>query len=321
MALPLLIFIMADRNFSPQMLVSAFRWMIIFAFALRSVFVLPQFPASNITPIIQITHGPNLTAGVHRQGDGCFHVFLDVGANIGVHGRFLFEPEKYPKAGIARSIFDSEFGSDRDKRDICSFEFEPNPAHQQKLKRNSRAYQDMGWRYEYIQAAAGDFEGYMDFHHNADEENEEWGFSVKKLVESDTVVEKVPVLRLSSWIKQHITERLVPSSPFGQNSNFTPTIVMKMDIEGSEYVVLPDLIFSGALCTIDFLFGEFHPWFAPMNFSGQKIKLETRRDAAHLGQLLSEIIGTSRNCKTRFKYLDDESYLHDGIPLPFPSGS
>ena len=291
--------------------------MIVLAFAVRSMIVLPHVSsAANITPVIQSTSGPT-----PRLGDGCFHVFLDVGANIGVHGRFLFEPEKYPKARIARSIFDSEFGPDRDNRVICSFEFEPNPAHQEQLGKRVRAYRAMGWRYEYIQAAAGDFDGYMDFHHNADEEKEEWGFSVKKLVEGNTEVEKVPVLRLSSWIKQHITERLIPPFPFGHKSNHTPTVVMKMDIEGSEYVVLPDLIFSGALCTIDFLFGEFHPWFAPMNFSGQKIELETRRDAANLGQLLIKIIGTSRKCKTRFKYLDDESYLHDGIPLPSLNGT
>ena len=99
---------------------------------------------------------------------------------------FYFEPEKYPKAGIARSIFDREFGSDRDNRIICSFEFEPNPVHRPKLEAKSDAYRALGWRYEYIQAAAGDFDGYMNFHHNADEEKEEWGFSVKKLVEGNT---------------------------------------------------------------------------------------------------------------------------------------
>lgn len=62
-----------------------------------------------------------------RLGDGCFHVFLDVGANIGVHGRFLFEPKKYPEAVVARAIFDEEFGAERDNRDVCAFEFEPNP--------------------------------------------------------------------------------------------------------------------------------------------------------------------------------------------------
>ena len=60
-----------------------------------------------------------------KLGDGCYHIFLDVGANIGVHGRFLYEPELYPKAVTARSIFDAEFGKDRDNRDFCVFAFEP----------------------------------------------------------------------------------------------------------------------------------------------------------------------------------------------------
>ena len=284
------------------------------------VFLILLFHARYITPYLNFRNETKLSeftsASVHRQGDGCFHVFLDVGANIGVHGRFLFEPKKYPKARIAKSIFDGEFGADRDNRNICSFEFEPNPVHRQKLEAKSSAYQEMGWRYEYIQAAAGDFDGYMDFHHNNDSINEEWGFSVKNLVEGEAEIEKVPVLRLSSWIKHHVTERKIPPFPFGVNSNQTPKVVMKMDIEGSEYVVLPDLILSGALCGVDFLFGEFHPWFVPLNFTGHRIKLERRQDASHLQNVLIDVVPSSRNCKTRFKYLDDESYLHDGIPLP-----
>ena len=174
----------------------------------------------------------------------------------------------------------------------------------------------MGWRFEYIQAAAGDFEGNMDFYHNADERFEEWGFSVKKFHNKSTV-EKVPVVRLSSWIKHHVIERNIPL-PLGTAKNQTPTIVMKMDIEGSEYVVLPDLIYSGVLCDLDFVFGEFHPNFALMDFPGHRIELKTKEEAMHYKDVLTDFIPTSRNCKARFKYLDDESYLHDGIPLPSP---
>lgn len=68
----------------------------------------------------------------------CLHVFLDAGANIGIHSRFLFEPEQYPKAKNAHQAFDMAFGSPRDdhdnhqkrdNRDICAFGFEPNPRH------------------------------------------------------------------------------------------------------------------------------------------------------------------------------------------------
>lgn len=92
-----------------------------------------------------------------------------------------------------------------------------------------------------------------------------------------------------------------------------------MDIEGSEYVVLPDLMFTGVLCHLDFVFGEFHPRFAPMNFTGHRVELKTREQATNLQNVLTDVIPTSRNCKARFKYLDDESYLHDGIALPHPT--
>ena len=38
--------------------------------------------------------------------DGCYHVYLDVGSNIGVQIRKLFEPEKYADAHIHK-IFNS----------------------------------------------------------------------------------------------------------------------------------------------------------------------------------------------------------------------
>lgn len=60
-----------------------------------------------------------------RLGDGCYHVFIDVGSNIGVHGRFLYEPDKFPKSTSSVATFAEEFGTQRDNRDYCVFAFEP----------------------------------------------------------------------------------------------------------------------------------------------------------------------------------------------------
>lgn len=59
--------------------------------------------------------------------DGCYHIFLDVGSNIGMHVRFLFEPHKYEQATIARSFFKKHFGPEfqRDNRDFCILSWEP----------------------------------------------------------------------------------------------------------------------------------------------------------------------------------------------------
>jgi len=88
---------------------------------------------------------------------------------------------------------------------------------------------------------------------------------------------------------------------------------MKMDIEGSEYQVLPDLLATGVLChTINGLFGEWHTDARP-TLSALRIY---RNWDTLLAQMMVSTI--SRNdCKfDEFIDFDDESYLMDGIPLP-----
>jgi len=99
-----------------------------------------------------------------KLGDGCYHVFLDVGANIGVHGRFLFEPKKYPDATVASAIFNEQFGEQRDNRDYCVFAVEPNPSHKPRLEQIAAAYQKMGWRYHVVSAGADAVDGNLTFY-------------------------------------------------------------------------------------------------------------------------------------------------------------
>ena len=42
--------------------------------------------------------------------DGCYHVYIDVGTNVGIQIRKLFEPEKYPDANV-HQVFDIKFGN------------------------------------------------------------------------------------------------------------------------------------------------------------------------------------------------------------------
>ena len=93
--------------------------------------IIAAFGCLNVGWLLRTQNG-----GVRRRGggggrsrsalaDGCYHIFVDGGANIGVHGRFLLEPGKYPDANEAGDVFDGEFGppADRDNRDFCVFEF------------------------------------------------------------------------------------------------------------------------------------------------------------------------------------------------------
>ena len=99
-------------------------------------------------------------------------------------------------------------------------------------------------------------------------------------------------------------------------------IVLKPDIEGSEYVVLPDLLFSGALCELDFVFGEFHSPNARLEAPGMNVNLNTQQNLITFEKAMELVIrGFSRTCKVRFQQIDDKAYLHDDIPLPTPENA
>ena len=51
-------------------------------------------------------------------GDGCYHVFIDVGSNIGMHALFLFEPYKFPRSKTSVAALQQQFGLLRDNRDF-----------------------------------------------------------------------------------------------------------------------------------------------------------------------------------------------------------
>merc|ERR1739845_198355 len=67
---------------------------------------------------------------------------------------------------------------------------------------------------------------------------------------------KAAVIRLSSWIQLHILARSIPNGL--ELETKAPRIMMKMDVEGSEYRLLTDLIVTGTLCHIDVVTVESH---------------------------------------------------------------
>lgn len=68
----------------------------------------------------------------------CKHLYLDMGTNIGMQFRKLYEPHLFPRA---RSLpyFSSTFG-DGDRRDVCALGFEPNSLHKSRLLELQAAY-------------------------------------------------------------------------------------------------------------------------------------------------------------------------------------
>lgn len=183
-------------------------------------------PTTNITAVVTV--GSKSDERTSKLADGCYHVFLDVGSNIGMHARFLYETTSFPRALIARTVFMNQFGPEqlRDNRDICIFSFEPNPSHNERHAEMRKVYAAMGWRYYPINAGVGDADGSLTFYHVGDD----LGFTtLKSSCRKECISEQVHVYRLSDWIDREVHGREVPATKFS-NDLFQkgPRVVMKM---------------------------------------------------------------------------------------------
>ena len=70
---------------------------------------------------------------------------------------------------------------------------------------------------------------------------------------------QVQVIRLSEFILNKVASRKLPNLP--QDHVFygaKPKVIMKIDVEGSEVELVPDLILSGAMSYVDLSFIEWH---------------------------------------------------------------
>lgn len=287
-----------------------------------------------------------------KMGDGCRHVFLDVGSNIGVHGRMLLEPHLYasssPKKNgqhtknkkkfSSRQFIIDQFGPEesRTNTQYCIFAFEPNPAHIHRHQQLESAYSAMGWRYHFLHAGVGDERGELTFYHigKGDKELERGFTTVKERCRRECRPENVQVYRLSDWIDSEIHDRIIPDEHVDSTSTNDndeqqqePRVVMKMDIEMGEWLVFPDLLSSGVLCRdVDALLGEFHlkQHMAdyPIHFPQRaNWTLNSYEEAEVLKNELFGIIERNPHCKTELIVGDDESFGNDGMPLPKPPES
>ena len=267
------------------------------------------------------TSDPNPLELIRRLQSGCRNVFIDLGANIGIHSRFLFEPQRYPSERHPKTgkelhpyaaIFDSEFGRDRDLNATCAVAFEPNPQHAARHEQLQAAYASVGWRHIHVPAGVSDRTGSIPFHDNGGYSKTGLknflSFATKRLDAGTAPSTVVPVLDFAHFLGLF---RLLHPAP--------ARVLLKMDIEGVEYAVLPEALRRGVLCKhVDTISLEFHSRYAPLQVSDVSLPSVERaeRHEATIRELLEKAAHDPSCRLKRVLYVDDESHKMDGQPLP-----
>jgi|EP00945_MAST-04E_sp_MAST-4E-sp1_P000009 hypothetical protein len=242
----------------------------------------------------------------------CKYIYVDMGANIGVHSRFLFEPEKYPPK-IKRfhlkemyELFDKHFGVPSARKEpnfkskICVFGFEASPTESKVTRMNAlnKAYNERGWAVHYrAGTAVWHKEEQIQFFVDNPNVNE---FGTGNSIYSEGG---------SSWFggPKKVSVPTINMVKFVQNlyKKYKPELVIgKMDIEGGEFDLLPKLEENGILCSstgFDIITIEYHKRIFK---NGEKDNWK---------------VPVTHECptgsKTKFLELDVEEYHNDPVPL------
>jgi FkbM family methyltransferase len=252
---------------------------------LRLVFVTerPSEPAASAAeraaPCPQVDRSPSLVAG-------CSDIYLDVGSNIGVQVRKLFEPAKYFNSSQIE-VYNSLFGLNRSR--VCAFGFEASPKHVERLQSVESCYNSLGWRVKFfVPFAVTTQRGNVTFYNDRYPQLKHLSSSLTKIRGGKEFT--VPTFDLARFVLDVVAKRE------GKGK-----VYMKMDIEGAEYDVLTDLMVTGAMQHIDLITIEWH----------QSAK-------RHLGNAVQDLLSHSATKVAKLVDLDDESYFSDGMAMPCP---
>jgi hypothetical protein len=165
--------------------------------------------------------------------------------------------------------------------------------HLGELQKLTAVYNAKGWRTTFFHKAAWISDTNLTFVHEF-AKNQSDGKELSSRLEAGAAegnVEIVPTVDLGQFIRQHIlTHQLT-----GNSRSIKGPVVMKMDVEGAEYTIMPNLIVSGAVCGLDTVALEWHQ--------------EPRGDEF-------QALLKSGGCPVELVHLDDESYYDTSFPLP-----
>lgn len=254
------------------------------------------------------------TQEIREAFDHCTQVYLDLGSNLGVHVRFLFEASHYPNSSAAAGFLSERFGAPasrgRPSREsgLCALGVEANPNRASHLRSLEDCYAQQGWTVKFlvpVALAARSNEAVEFFVHGnefADLGASFAGDSAAPGAPNTTRV-SVPTLDLSELV------RAVRELPRVQG------VAAKMDIEGAEFEVLPRLNETGELCGgISAMAVEWHDARNGPMSRELKAAIQERYGSETVGRLRDSYSSyRPAGCEhpTQFVEADDESYQLD----------
>lgn len=225
----------------------------------------------------------------------CRGLYVDVGTNIGVQIRKLYDSD-FVGAKV-NPIFDRYFGQEN-RLDICSIGFEPNPKHEHTLLQLQENLRCRGFKTKiFTNTAAYDSDKNLTFYLDlkSPKEYNEWGSSILNWQNHSNPSASVQVQGIN--LSRFLLDILADATQI--------PVLMKIDIEGAEYSVMPSLISSGASCLIDAIFIEWHPRMAQTS----------------LGPLIRSAVESFLKvspCPITILNLDDETYQKNATTIPLP---
>ena len=225
-----------------------------------------------------------------------------------------FLPHLYQNAPYLQ-IFDGMFGNASFRSQpssvtgLCGIGIEPNPRWAQRFTQIEKAYQTMGWKVKWLPKAVSNRTKNITFWGEKAATANDLGFSsTHRAVEIDHHV-WVPV-PVQTLVFAELLEKI--HSIIAESRK-----LIKMDVEGSEYEVLEQMLEKQLLCKtrIDTLTIEWH-LDKLMNEYKVKFDPKTIQKRRDIEQRLGKGDSCSEGEPTKVITLDDESFIEDGQPLP-----
>ena len=98
-----------------------------------------------------------------KVADGCRHIYIDMGTNVGHQINKLYQPHLY-SGNPTEQIFQQYFGTEADRERVCAFGFEANPVHDDQLQRLETHLVGLNKRVHiYTSQAVSTFDGNVKF--------------------------------------------------------------------------------------------------------------------------------------------------------------